>query len=53
LGAAALAVAFGAEKLMMLTDVPVLYSDWPNRDSLVSRITVSEFRRSCQALNQA
>ena len=44
LGAAALAVAFGAEKLMMLTDVPGLYSDWPNRDSLVSRITVSELQ---------
>ena len=44
LGAAALAVAFGAEKLMKLTDVPGLYSDWPNRDSLVSRITVSELQ---------
>ncbi len=42
LAAAALAVALGAEKLMVLTDVPGLYSDWPNRDSLVSEITESE-----------
>ena len=42
LAAAALAVALGAEKLMVLTDVPGLYSDWPNRDSLVSEITSRE-----------
>lgn len=42
LAASALAVALGAEKLMVLTDVPGLYSDWPNRDSLVSVITAAE-----------
>jgi acetylglutamate kinase len=42
LAAAALAVGLGAEKLMVLTDVPGLYSDWPNRDSLVSEITAQE-----------
>jgi len=42
LAAAALAVAFGAEKLLVLTDVAGLYSDWPNQDSLVSEITTSE-----------
>ena len=42
LAAASLAIALGAEKLMVLTDVPGLYSDWPNRDSLVSEITASE-----------
>ncbi len=42
LAAASLAVALGAEKLMVLTDVPGLYSDWPNRDSLVSEITTGE-----------
>ncbi|WIK59732.1 acetylglutamate kinase [Actinotignum urinale] len=36
--AGALAVALGAERLVMLTDVPGLYTDWPNRNSLVSRI---------------
>ena len=40
--AAALAVALGAEKLVVLTDVPGLYADWPNRDSLVSSLTASE-----------
>lgn len=44
LAAASLAVALGAEKLMVLTDVPGLYSDWPNRDSLVSEISASELR---------
>jgi acetylglutamate kinase len=40
--AAALAVALGAEKLVVLTDVAGLYADWPNRESLVSNITVPE-----------
>jgi acetylglutamate kinase len=40
--AAALAVALGAEKLVVLTDVAGLYRDWPNRDSLVSQITRDE-----------
>jgi acetylglutamate kinase len=40
--AAALAVALGAEKLVVLTDVAGLYSDWPNRDSLVSHLTRDE-----------
>jgi acetylglutamate kinase len=42
LAASALAIALGAEKLMVLTDVPGLYSDWPNRDSLVSEISADE-----------
>lgn len=45
LAASSLAVALGAEKLMVLTDVPGLYSDWPNRDSLVSEISVTELER--------
>jgi len=40
--AAALAVALGAEKLVVLTDVAGLYRDWPNRDSLVSKIDAAE-----------
>jgi acetylglutamate kinase len=40
--ASALAVALGAEKLVVLTDVPGLYADWPNRDSLVSSLTATE-----------
>ena len=42
LAAAAIAVALGAEKLMVLTDVPGLYANWPDRDSLLSEITLSE-----------
>ncbi len=42
--ASALAVALGAAKLVVLTDVPGLYADWPNRDSLVSHLTSTELR---------
>ena len=38
--AAAIAVALDAQKLIMLTDVEGLYSDWPDRSSLISRIGV-------------
>nr|WP_300337839.1 acetylglutamate kinase [Actinomyces sp.] len=38
--AAAIAIALGAQKLIMLTDVEGLYSAWPDRSSLVSRIGV-------------
>ncbi len=37
--AAALAVALGAAKLVVLTDVEGLYTDWPERASLLSQIT--------------
>ena len=40
--AAALAIAVRAAKLIILTDVAGLYSDWPNRDSLVSVIDTTE-----------
>lgn len=40
--AASLAVALGAAKLVILTDVAGLYRDWPNRDSLVSEIAVPD-----------
>ena len=36
--AAALAEALGAEKLVVLTDVEGLYTNWPDRSSLTSRI---------------
>ncbi|MCU1523374.1 MAG: argB [Microbacteriaceae bacterium] len=42
--AAALAVALGAAKLIILTDVAGLYRDWPNRDSLVSTIDAEDLR---------
>ena len=40
--AGALATALGAEKLVILTDVAGLYSNWPDHDSLVSSITADE-----------
>jgi len=39
--AAALAVALGARKLIVLTDVEGLYTSWPERSSLVSEIRAS------------
>ncbi len=50
LAASSLAIALGAEKLMVLTDVPGLYSDWPNRDSLVSEITAPELEQLLPSL---
>ena len=40
--ASALARSLGAKKLVILTDVPGLYADWPNRDS---HLTSAELRR--------
>ena len=51
LAAASLAVALGAEKLMVLTDVAGLYSDWPNRDSLVSEINIAELEELLPSLD--
>ncbi len=42
--AAAVAVALGAAKLVVLTDVPGLYANWPDRDSILSVITADELR---------
>ncbi|MDO4909724.1 MAG: acetylglutamate kinase [Corynebacterium sp.] len=36
--AGALAAALGAERLLILTNVAGLYTDWPNQDSLVRQI---------------
>ena len=37
--AAALAVALGAEKLLVLTDVEGLYRDWPSSDDVIKEIS--------------
>ena len=39
--ASALAVALKAEKLVVLTDVEGVYAAWPDKDSLLSQLTVS------------
>ncbi|MDU0478540.1 acetylglutamate kinase [Staphylococcus chromogenes] len=43
--AGALAGALGAERMVILTNVEGLYTDWPNRESLVSAIKSAELRR--------
>ena len=48
--AAALAVALGAAKLVILTDVAGLYSDWPDRNSLVSVIEADALRELLPSL---
>jgi len=40
--AASLAVALGAEKLVMLTDVEGLYADWPTTTDVISQLTAAE-----------
>ncbi len=39
--ASALAVSLNAEKLILLTDVPGLYANWPDTSEAISTITVS------------
>ncbi|MGB3332430.1 MAG: acetylglutamate kinase [Mycobacterium sp.] len=48
--AAALAEALQAEKLLMLTDVDGLYTDWPNRDSLVTEIDTATLEQLLPSL---
>jgi acetylglutamate kinase len=40
--AAALAIALGACRLIVLTDVPGVYANWPDTDSLISKMTAKE-----------
>lgn len=48
--AAALAGALQARKMVLLTDVPGLYADWPNTDSLISQLTVEELHEILPSL---
>jgi acetylglutamate kinase len=43
--AAALAVALGAAKLVVLTDVSGLYRDWPSSDEVISLLTDAELEK--------
>ncbi|MFS8098340.1 acetylglutamate kinase [Lentzea alba] len=43
--AGALAVALGAEKLVVLTDVEGLYSNWPDKSSLLHQIRAAELEK--------
>jgi len=49
--AGALAAALKAERLVVLTNVKGLYTDWPNKDSLLSKITLSQLERMVPGLD--
>ncbi|GAA0626428.1 acetylglutamate kinase [Sporichthya brevicatena] len=49
--AAALAVALGAEKLVMLTDVEGLYATWPDDDEVISSLTADELAAMLPSLS--
>ena len=49
--AGALASAVGAERLVVLTNVEGLYTDWPDSDSLVSKIECSELSQLLPTLD--
>ena len=38
----AVAIALKASEMIMLTDVPGVYANWPDRDSLISKMTSAE-----------
>ena len=48
--AAALAVALGARKLVVLTDVPGLYTNWPETSSLTSQIDTDALEKLLPSL---
>ncbi|SDT79792.1 acetylglutamate kinase [Actinoplanes derwentensis] len=48
--ASALAVALGARKLVVLTDVPGLYTNWPDTSSLTSEIDAATLERLLPSL---
>ena len=49
--ASAVAIALGAEKLVVLTDVEGLYADWPSSDEVVSSVTAAELAELLPALS--
>src|SRR3954447_962968 len=48
--AAALAVALGAEKLLVLPDVEGLYRDWPDSDDVIGEISPEELEKLLPSL---
>ncbi len=49
--AAAIAVAVGAAKLVVLTDVEGLYVDWPASNEVISRLTAAELEAKLPTLS--
>jgi acetylglutamate kinase len=50
--AAAVAQALKADKLIVLTDVPGLYANWPDRDSLISHIDAAQLEEMLPSLSE-
>ena len=50
--AAALAVALGAAKLVVLTDVEGLYRDWPNSDEVISQLDADDLEKLLPSLSE-
>ncbi len=50
--AAALAVALTAHKLVVLTDVEGIYARWPDPDSVLSRLTLTDARELLGAVDE-
>jgi acetylglutamate kinase len=48
--AAALAIALGAGKLVILTDVAGVYADWPDTSTVISELSASELRAMVPSL---
>jgi acetylglutamate kinase len=48
--AAALALAVGAEKLVILTDVEGLYANWPDTDEVISEVRADELEQMMPGL---
>ncbi len=49
--AAALAVALSARKLVVLTDVPGLYANWPDESSVLTQVTADELEQLLPGLS--
>ena len=46
----AVAIALNAEEMIMLTDVPGVYANWPDRDSLLTKLTANELTKLIPSL---
>ncbi len=49
--AAALAIAVGAEKLVVLTDVEGLFANWPDSDEVISSLTAEQLEKLLPTLS--
>ena len=46
----AVAIALEASEMIMLTDVPGVYANWPDRDSLLTKLTANELTKLIPSL---